>query len=87
MRLMSDNDWNHIETAYRKHQELTLERDGPGEHIKVCVSLSEPPWEAEMLVGITHYKTGRGLERKWCTTPEEAREHTRYLEKISGGNG
>lgn len=82
MRLMSDNDWKHIETAHRKHMELTLTREGPGESIEVCVSPSEPPWESDMLVGIVHYKQGRGLERKWCATPEEARKHTRILEKL-----
>lgn len=82
MRLMSDNDWKHIETAYRQHQELTLEREGPGESITVCVAPSEPPWDAEMLVGIVHYKKGRGLERKWCATPAQARAHTRNLERL-----
>ena len=82
MRLMSDNDWKHIETAYRKGQELTLEREGPHESISVSVSPAEPPWEVEMLVGIVHYRDGRGMERKWCATPDQAREHTRHLERI-----
>lgn len=42
----------HITTAYHNHQTLTLEREGPGESITVCVAPSEPPWDAEMLVGI-----------------------------------
>lgn len=84
MHLLSDNDWHHITTAYRNHQTLTLEREGPGERIEVSVSHSEPPWEQTMLVGIVHYKKGRGLERKWCATPEEARQHTRILESCGG---
>lgn len=80
MRLMSDNDWKHIETAYRKNRELMLEREGPGERITVSVVPSEPPWPVDMLVGIIYWD-GHLFERKWCATPTEARELCRHYER------
>lgn len=80
MRLLSDNDWNHITTAYHNHQTLTLEREGPGERITISVSRSESPWPVDMLVGITYWN-GHLLERKWCATPSEARDLCRHYER------